>query len=84
MNERSVFSIGGAVLVIVAGCVWWIMSATPSSSAIEAARQPEVKVPQLNLGTLDASTGQDRTINGTLPIPVDAGSLGREDPFAGV
>lgn len=71
----------GVLITLVAGLVWWVLSATPTQAAIEAARQPPPPLPSLNLQQIQDGTLQGRTSNGVLPINVEG--VGRTDPFAG-
>lgn len=83
MSSRLSLSAGLVLVVLVAGCAWWLWSATPTASAVEALRTPVVPVPEPNLTILDEASFTNRVIYGTLPILVDATTLGRDDPFAG-
>ncbi|MBI4185430.1 hypothetical protein HY524_00055 [Candidatus Berkelbacteria bacterium] len=84
MTTRSGMLGTGALIAISAALVWWVWSASPSQGEIEAAKYVIPPLPVVNLQQLENGALENRTINGTLPISVDGGSLGREDPFAGI
>lgn len=84
MNSQTTALVSGLLVALAAALTWWVWSAIPSATAIAAAQTTLPPIPRVNLQSLENQGLNDRTVNGTLPIVVDDGSLGREDPFAGL
>ncbi|MBI4032328.1 hypothetical protein HY374_01340 [Candidatus Berkelbacteria bacterium] len=81
MSNQTTLTAGLVITLLAAGCGWWVFTATPSQSEVEAAKTAIAPLPTVNLKLFDDPGFKDRVLYGTLPIGTDG--TGRDDPFAG-
>lgn len=80
--SKSILGAVGTLVLLGLASAWWVMTAVPTPAQIEAARTslPTVEAPDLTL--LKSSSFVNGRVPAGLPVPIDAESLGRSDPYA--
>jgi len=70
------------VVIIFLGLGWWFWSTFPSKTAVESATNVSAAIDVNILKSNTVQTVQRRDKNGDIPVTVNSGEIGREDPFS--